>query len=164
MLKLIVGGLAGVLLYFPPVVAQSTAQQQSPQIIAQMAPRGSNETVSPLELQQFAQALRQLRKVEMETQEKMAEALKAERLSPERFQEIGQQRSNPDSPVGGTISPGEQEKFDKILAKIQTIRQEAIPKRSRAITLQGLTIERFNQIGEVIDRNATLRQQLQNSF
>lgn len=164
MLKPIVGGLIGTLLQLTPVVAQPQPQSLNPQVLSQsLTPRGVNSTVSPLELQQFVQALKQLKKVEMDTQEKMVEALKSENLSPQRFQEIGQQRSNPDAPAAG-ITPSEQQRFDKALAKIQTIQQEAAPKQSRAITLQGLTVERFNQIGEAINRSPALKQQLQNSL
>jgi hypothetical protein len=115
-------------------------------------------------MQQFAQALKQLKRIEMETQEKIIEALKQERLSPERFQEIAQQRNNPDASGATQISPGEQEHFDKAIAKIQTIRQEAAPKESRAVSMQGLTEERFNQIGQMINQNPALKQQLQNSL
>ena len=165
MLKSIVGGLVGTLLSFAPVVAHPLRQPLSPQVLSQaFTPKRANESISPLELQQFAQALKQLQKVEMETREKMVEALKEEKLSPQRFQEIGQQRSNPDSPASSEISASEQQRFDKALAKIQAIQQESAPKQSRAITLQGLTVERFNQIGRALDKNPALRQQLQNSF
>lgn len=165
MVKPIIGGMVGVLLYFPPLAAQSQVQPLNPQILSQAsAPIGSNEAVSPLEVQQFAQALKQLKKIEMETQEKIVAALKHENLSPERFQEIGQRQSNLDSSGSAEITPGEQERFDKAIAKIQTIQQEAAPKQHRAITLQGLTEERFNQIGQMIDKSPTLKQQLKNSL
>lgn len=163
MIKPMVGGLIGALLYLSPAVAQNQDPQQDPQFLAQaFTQKGAAETVSLLELQQFAQALNQLRAIEMETQKKITEALKEEKLSPERFQEIGQSSNNPDFSVSTQISPVEQQRFEKALAKIQTIRQEIIPKQSRAITLQGLTVERFSQIGQAIDKNPALKQQLQN--
>ncbi len=164
MLKPVIGGMVGTLLYFLPAAAQSQLQQ-TPQVLSQYSTSaGSNDTVRPLELQQFAQALKQLKKVEMETQGKMVEALKEEHLSPQRFQEIGQQKNNPAAAGATQITPSEQERFDKALAKIQAIQQEAAPKQSRAITLQGLTEERFNQIGQMIDKSPALKQQLQNSL
>lgn len=164
MLKSIVGGLIGTLLSLSPLIAQAEGQPFSHLILAQIPTlRGESESVSPLELQQFIQALKQLKRVEMETQEKMIEALKSERLSPQRFQEIGQQQSNPDA-TSTQISPNEQQQFEKALTKIQTIQQEAIPKQSRAVTFQGLTMQRFNQIGRAIEKNPTLKQQLQSNF
>jgi hypothetical protein len=59
--------------------------------------------------------LKQLKKIEMETQQKMVEALKQEKLSPERFQEIAQQRNNPD-PASAGVSPSDVERFDKAVA------------------------------------------------
>ncbi|UBF30665.1 DUF4168 domain-containing protein (plasmid) [Kovacikia minuta CCNUW1] len=165
MLKPMIGGIVGALLYFPPVAAQPQVAQLNPQILSQIfAPKGSEEAISPLEIQQFAQALKQLKKVEMETQGKMVEALKEENLSPQRFQEIGQRRNNPDAPVSTEITPAEQERFDKALAKMQTIQEESIPKQRRAITLQGLTVERFSQIGQAVNKSPALKQQVQNSF
>jgi hypothetical protein len=165
MLKPIIGGMIGALLYFPSVVAQTQVQQPSPQVLSQtFTPSGAGSTVSPLEIQQFAQALKQLKKIEMENQSKMIEALKEENLSPQRFEEIGQQRNNPDAPVSSEITPSEQERFDKALAKIQKIQQDSIPKQQRAVTLQGLTLERFSQIGRAVNQSPDLKKQVQNSF
>lgn len=163
--KSTIGGLVGVLLYFPSVGAQPPMQPLSPQLLSQALPsQASGNTVTPLEIQQFAQALKELRKVQMETQKKMVKAIEDERLSPARFQEIGQRRDDPNFPVSTEITPTEQERFDKALAKIQTIQQEAIVKQRRAITLEGLTLERFNQISQAIDKDPALKQQLQRSL
>lgn len=162
MLKPVIGGAIAALLCSAPVVAQAQVQPLSSQLFSQASTSTrSSGTISPLEMQQFVQALRQLKKIEMETQEKVIQALKQERLSPERFQEIAQQRNNPD-PSG--ITPADLERFDKAVAKIQTIRQEAAPKESRAVSMQGLTEERFNQIGQMINQSPALQQQLQKSF
>lgn len=163
--KPIIGGMVGVLLYFPPVDAQPQTQQLNPQLLSQaLAAPGSGNTISPLEIQQFAQALKELRKVQMEAQKKMVKAIEDERLSPERFQEIGQRRSDPNFPVSEEITQTEQERFDKAFAKIQTIQQDAIVKQRRAITLEGLTLERFNQISQAVEKDPALKQQLQRSL
>jgi hypothetical protein len=165
MLKPIIGGMLGALVYFPPVIAQSEVQQFSPQELSQtVTPKGADAAIRPLEIQQFAQAIKQLKKVELETQAKMVEALKEEDLSPQRFQEIGQQRSNPDAAASTGVSPAEQEHFDKALARMQTIQEESIPKQRRAITLEGLTLERFRQIEQAVNQSPALKQQVQNSF
>lgn len=164
MKKTVARVFVGALLVLPMAVAQSQAQSPSPSSANQVLslPRSSGST-SPLELQQFAQALRQLKKVEMEMQQKMAEALKDERLSPQRFQEIGQRQDDPNSPLTADISAKEQQQFDKALAKINKIQQDTVPKQNRAVTLQGLTLEQFNQIGRAIDQNPTLKRQLRDN-
>lgn len=165
MLKSVIGGAIAALLCSAPVVAQAQVQPLSSQLFSQASTSTrSSGTISPLEMQQFAQALRQLQKIEMETQEKVIQVLKQERLSPERFQEIAQQRRNSDPSGAIQVTPNEQERFDKAITKIQTIRQEAAPKESRAVSMQGLTEERFNQIGQMINQNPALKQQLQKSF
>jgi hypothetical protein len=165
MKRKVAGVFVGALLLLPMTIAQSYAQSPSPSSTTQVIslPR-ANGLASPLELQQFAQAIKQLRKVEMETQKKMAEALKEEGLSPSRFQEIGQRQDNPDSPLTVDISPKEQQQFDKALAKINQIQQDAAPKQNRAVTLQGLTLERFNQIGRAIEQNPALKRQLRENI
>jgi phosphoglycerol transferase MdoB-like AlkP superfamily enzyme len=165
MKKTFAGVFAGVVLALPMTIAQSQAQSPSAPPTTQVIslPKSSG-LASPLELQQFAQAIKQLRSVEMETQKKMAEALKEEGLSPQRFQEIGQRQDNPDSPLTADISPKDQQRFDKALAKINQIQQDAVPKQNRAVRLQGLTLERFNQIGRAIDQNPALKRQMQGNL
>jgi len=165
MKRKIAGGLVGTLLLLPMTVAPSQAQSPSPTSTTQVLslPK-SNGLASPLELQQFTQAIKQLRKVEMEMQQKMAEALKGEGLSPQRFQEIGQRQENADSPLTADISPKDQQKFEKALAKINQIQQDAVPKQNRAVRLQGLTLERFNQIGRAIEQNPSLKRRLQGNL
>ncbi len=164
MKKTVARVFVGALLVLPMAVVPSQAQSPSPPSANQVLslPRSSGST-SPLELQQFAQALRQLKKVEMEMQQKMAEALKDEGLSPQRFQEIGERQGNPDSPLTADISTKDQERFDKALAKINKIQQDTVPKQNRAVTLQGLTVEQFNRIGRAIDQNPTLKRQLRDN-
>jgi hypothetical protein len=164
MKKTIPGIFVGFLLVLP-IAAQSQAQSPNPPSTTRLTlPQGLNSSASPLELQQFAQAIKQLRKVEMETQQKMAEALKSERLSPERFQEIGQRQDDPNSPLTAEISTQDQQRFEKALAKINQIQQDAVPKQNRAVRQQGLTLERFNQIGRAIEQNPTLKRQLQQNL
>lgn len=165
MKKTFAGVFVGSLLFLPIAVAQSQAQLPSSPPAAQvLSLPGLSGAASPLEIQQFAQAIKQLRKVEMETQQKMAEALKGEGLSPQRFQEIGQRQDNPDSPLTADISAKDQQRFDKALAKINQIQQDAVPKQNRAVRLQGLTLERFNQIGRAIEQNPTLKRQFQENL
>ncbi|PZV15149.1 MAG: hypothetical protein DCF22_07810 [Leptolyngbya sp.] len=165
MKRKIAGVFVGALLFLPIASAQSYAESLNSTTTTQMIslPK-SDGLASPLELQQFAQAIKQLRKVEMETQKKMAEALKEEGLTPPRFQEIGQRQDNPDSPLTADISAKEQQQFDKALAKINQIQQDASPKQNRAVTFQGLTLERFNQIGRAIEQNPTLKRQLRDNL
>lgn len=161
MKKTIARVFVGALLVLPVAIAPSHAQSPSSTSKTQVIslPRSSG-SASPLELQQFAQAIKQLKRVEMEMQQKMVEALKDERLSPQRFQEIGQRQDDPNASITADISAKDQQQFDKALAKIKQIQQDAVPKQNRAVALQGLTLERFNQIGRAIEQNPTLKRQL----
>lgn len=159
MKKTIARVFVGALLVLPMAIAQSHAQSPSSTTQVISLPRSSG-SASPLELQQFAQAIKQLKRVEMEMQQKMVEALKDEKLSPQRFQEIGQRQDDPNAPITADISAKDQQQFDKALAKIKQIQQDAVPKQNRAVALQGLTLERFNQIGRAIEQNPALKRQL----
>ncbi len=161
-MKKTIAVFAGALLFVPSAIAQAKPPSQT--LITQaISPQRATASASPLELQQFAQAIRQLKKVEMEMQQKMAEALKEERLTPQRFQEIGERQDNPNSSLTADISTKDQQRFDKALTKIKQIQQDTAPKQSRAVRLQGLTLERFDQIGRAIEQNPTLKRQLRDN-
>ena len=156
MLKLIrLGGLVGALLLLAPVAvkAQSETLEPSRQIIAQ-------QEISSLEFNQFVQALLQLRTIEREAQQEMVQEIEKVGLSPQRFQEIGESLQKSGSASAAQIPEAEFEKFQKALAKMREIVEATQPKRERAITSQGLEIQRFNEIGQQVQQDPTLQQRV----
>jgi hypothetical protein len=155
MLKsLVVGGVIGVIGLSWPMVSysQTIVPQQSMVNTAQ-------PEISPLELRQYAQAVKQLQVVERKTQELMAKAIASEDLSPQRFMEIGQTRTRIGDSSDKSASPEEIEKFKKALVKVNNVLEVSQSKQERVIKGQGLEISRFNEIGKIIEQDRTLKQQ-----
>lgn len=160
MLKsMLLGGLVGTSLLLVPVAVRAQAGQlASPQPSAQAA---SPASVTSIELQQFVQAIRQLQVVDRQNQQKMAKAIEEEGLSPQRFSEIGQGLQNPGTPPATPVSEEEQQKFQKAIEKMDKIQRESLPKQQRAISTQGLQIERFRQIDVAVQQDPVLKKRVQ---
>ncbi len=163
MLKsMIVWGCAGLCVILSPTMAQAQARQLqiAPEALSQTS-SSQNGSITPLELNQFSQAIKQLQIIELRNQRRMTAAIKDEGLEPERFVEIEEsvrtRNVNPENP----ITPEEQEKYIKAATRVQEIWQEAQPKREKAVTMQGLTLQRFAQINQIISQDPDLQKQLQ---
>lgn len=159
MLKpIILGGLVGTSLLLVPVVVRAQAGQLT---VPQSSTQATSPTsVTPIELQQFVQAIKQLQVVDRQNQQKMAKVLEEEGLSPQRFSEIGQSLQNRTN-LANPISEAEKQKFEQVIEKMGKIQQESLPKQRRAISMQGLQIERFRQIDVAVQQDPTLRKRVQ---
>lgn len=152
-------GLVGISLLLVPVAVRAQAGQlAAPQPSAQAT---SPVSVTSLELQQFVQAIKQLQVVDRQNQQKMAKVLEEEGLSPQRFSEIGQSLQNPGNPPANPISEEEKQKFQNAIQKMEKIQQDSMPKQQRAISMQGLQIERFRQIDIAVQQDPTLKKRVQ---
>ncbi|MEB3311831.1 MAG: DUF4168 domain-containing protein [Snowella sp.] len=138
-------------------IASPSQAQSAAQTLTQTASVG---TVPALELQQFVQVLKRWKSIDLESQRKMLGVIKAEKMAPERFMEILKQLQEPNASTS-EISADDKAKFEKIMAKFQEIEQEAIPKKEKAITAQGLEVQRFAQIQRIIQQDPTLQQRVQ---
>ena len=118
-------------------------------------------SISPAELQQFANAVTEVQAIEQETQESMAQLITAEGLSPERFNQIflAQQSANDDP--APEVTPEEQQTFDQVLSQLQAIDQASQTIKEEAVTAQGLEMERFSQILTAVRQDPGLQQQVQ---
>ena len=111
--------------------------------------------VSPLELQQFVQVIKQFQRIETVVQRQMAKAIQKEGLTPERFMEINQsQRQLRSESVN---SSEDLEKFRKIVVKFQEIMDDAEEKRQSTVATQGLELERFLEIEKIVSGNRQLQ-------
>jgi hypothetical protein len=160
MLKsMLLGGLAGTsLLLVPVAVLAQAGQLASPQPSTQAA---SPASVTAIELQQFVQAIKQLQVVDRQNQAKMAKVIEEEGLNPQRFSEIGQSLQNPNTPPANPISEEEKQKFQRAIEKMGKIQQESLPKQQRAISMQGLQVERFRQIDIAVQQDPVLKKRVQ---
>ncbi len=162
MLKsLLLRSLAGsfVLLAIGSFPAYSqTISSISPSFLAQAA---SSSAVTQEELQKFAETFKEFRVIEMDAEQKMAQAVQAEGLTPERFVEIGQSQQGEAPASAAQVSAEEQQKFDKALVRVREILQNTEDRKYQAVQSQGLEIERFKEIIAAVQENPQLKQQVQ---
>ena len=153
MLKsLVVGGVVMVGLMIPTVAYGQFNGPISPTVETETT---VDPKVSPLELQQFVQVIKQFQRIETVVQRQMAKAIQKEGLTPERFMEINQsQRQLRSESVN---SSEDLEKFRKVVVKFHEIMDDAEEKRQSTVATQGLELERFLEIEKIVSGNRQLQ-------
>ena len=155
--SLVVGGVMAVVGLMSHTVAYG-------QFGGPISPTIQTETVadpevSPLELQQFVQVIKQFQRIEAVMQRKMAQAMKKEGLTPERFMEINEsQRQLRSESVN---SSEDLEKFRKVVVKFNEIMDDAEAKRQSTVETQGLELKRFLEIEKIVSNNRQLQAKVQ---
>ena len=157
--SLLFRGLVGSLVLFSSYPAYSQTLSSVPQSL--LAQAASPTQVTPEELEKFAQALKQLILIEREANQRMAQAVQEEGLTPERFVQIEQSTQGEGAASAADISAEEKQKYDKALVKVREIVQEVRAKQYQALQSQGLEVERFQEIVAVVQNNPQLEQQVQ---
>ena len=156
--QLLTGGSVFALL----LVSSLSAQAQSPQPPRQpQAPVVPQAQIESNELQQFANAIKQLRVIQQESITQMTQVVQREGLSEQRFMEIYQSKRNPSAQPTGKITQEEQQKFEQASTKIREIQQSAQPKMEQAVAKAGLNVQRFNQISAAVRQDPALQQKVQ---
>ncbi|MDJ0598106.1 MAG: hypothetical protein QNJ37_04610 [Crocosphaera sp.] len=154
--SLVVGGVVMVGLMTPTVAYGQFNSPISPTIKTETV---ANPEVSPLELQQFVQVIKQFQRIEAVMQRQMAMAMKKEGLTPQRFMEINEsQRQLRSESVN---SSEDLEKFRKVVVKFQEIMDNAEEKRQSTVETQGLELERFLEIEKIVSKNQQLQAKVQ---
>ena len=154
----VLSSLVGALVVANCSLASSQTPTSVPEMMAQAS---STAEITPEELQQFVQTLKQLREVEVQAQQQMAQAVQSQGLTPERFMEIlGQNQPNPDS-AAKNVSSDEKEKFDQALTQVRGILREAESQKLEVLQAQGMEPERFNQIIAAVQEQPSLKEQVQ---
>ncbi len=151
--SLVVGGVITMVGLFSPTIANAQLKESlSPTIETQTV---TTPTVTPLEVQQFVQVIKQFRRIEANTQRQMAKAIQKEGLTPERFMEINKsQRQLRSQSVN---SSEDLEKFRKVVVKFEEIMDNAEKKRQSTVETQGLELKRFLEIEKIIAQNKQLQ-------
>ncbi|MDJ0508459.1 MAG: hypothetical protein QNJ64_04265 [Crocosphaera sp.] len=157
--SLVVGGIITVLgLHYPTVTYAQFRGPISPTIEIETETVTSPK-VSPIELQQFVQVIKQFQRIEANMQREMAKAIKQEGLTSQRFMEINEsQRQLRSESVN---SSEDLEKFRKIVVQLEEIMDDAEKKRQTTVVTQGLELKRFLEIEKIISQNKQLQAKVQ---
>ncbi|WP_026450956.1 DUF4168 domain-containing protein [Aequorivita capsosiphonis] len=115
--------------------------------------------VSDAELTQFANAYKEMQVQNQEAQQEMVKIIEAEGMDVQRFSTIQQASMDPNQEVEATDA--EMKMHDNAIAKMQQMQPELEKKASEKIVATGLTMERFEAIAAVIQKDQGLQQRLQ---
>jgi hydroxymethylpyrimidine pyrophosphatase-like HAD family hydrolase len=137
-----------------PALAQPSSQFAQAQV-----KQAATTEVSPQELEQFAQAIEEMRSIQLESRDKVSQALQEEGISKERFQEILKAQRNPE--VNVNASQQEMQKFESASQKLADIQRNTQSQMKNAVQEQGLEVPRFQQILAAVREQPTLQQQVQ---
>jgi hypothetical protein len=120
--------------------------QQQPQMPPQQQNLPTSSDVSDDELTKLGDAAKALEPIQVETQEKVQEAVEGEDLSFERFQQMMMAMQNPQMAQQVNITEEEKSKIQTLQPALMEIQTEARQKMSTTIQENGLTMQRYQQI------------------
>lgn len=118
--------------------------------------------VTDAELNKFATVFQQMRMMNQEVQQKMAQTVAEEEMEIQRFNEIHTAQLDPAKEV--KTSSEEQEKYEDIVSEIEKVQLDFQEKMEAAIQQSGLSVERYQQIATRLQTDSKLQERLRNSF
>lgn len=134
------------------------AQGQQP---PQMPELPTSSDVSDEEINLLVKTMFELEPIQIETQDKMAEAVEAEDISFERFQILIQAMQNPQMADEVDVSDEEMSKLQALQPKLMEIQGEAQQEMVAAIEANGLTTQRYQSILMGAQQDPELRLRLE---
>lgn len=120
-------------------------------------------SISPEELEQFANTIPQLVAIEQAGQEQVFQVIDESGLERDRFYEIYQGQTQP-SPAGSadaSVTTEEQTSFETTLSRIEQIEQDIQSQQSDVIKASGIDPERFNEIMSAVLNDPELQLQVE---
>lgn len=139
-----------------PATPDPEAQPSEPE-----APQEQVSTpVNPDELEQFANAVPQLRALEQAAQQEIDRVIEQSGIAPNRFGELYQAQQSPETPAS-EATPEEQQAYNTAITEIESILQDTQSQQEEVIRSEGLEPDRFSEILVAIRQDPELQQQLQ---
>lgn len=115
--------------------------------------------ISDTELTQFASAYQEMQIQNQEIQQKIVKMIEDEGMDVQRFSAIQQASMDPNQEVEATDS--EIKMHQNVIVKIQKMQPQFEKEASDKIVATGLTMERFETLATVIQKDQALQQRLQ---
>jgi hypothetical protein len=141
--------------------AQVQQQTPPPQQQQEMPDLPSSDDVSDEEIEQVANAINELGPIQVEAQEKMAEAVEEEDITFERFQQMMMAMQNPQMADQVDVTDEEMAKLQTLQPALMEIQSEADEKMIEKIESNGLSIERYQNIVMAAQQDQELRSRVE---
>ena len=118
--------------------------------------------VTDAELNKFAAVFQQMRMMNQQVQQKMAQVVADEEMEIQRFNEIHKAKMDPSIETEATKE--EKEAYKEIVAEIEKVQLDFQETIEEKIQESGMTVERYQQIATRLQTDAELQERLKNSF
>ncbi|PKD42665.1 DUF4168 domain-containing protein [Rhodohalobacter barkolensis] len=141
--------------------AQVQQQTPPPQQQQEMPDLPSSDDVSDEEIEQVANAINELGPIQVEAQEKMAEAVEKEDITFERFQQMMMAMQNPQAADQVDVTDEEMEKLQTLQPALMEIQSEADEKMMEKIESNGISVERYQNIVMAAQQDQELRSRVE---
>ncbi len=117
-----------------------------------------NQEISDKELEKFADAYQEVQMANQSSQQEMIKAVEEEDISVEKFNLINQAEQNPNKEVEATAD--ELEKYESAMESVEAIQLKVQKQVESKINEIGLSMERFQQISALVQKDKELQQRL----
>src|SRR5690554_1449237 len=142
------------------VLGFTAVQAQVNQVPAQMQQQQqATPDISDEELQKFVDAFQEIQVENQKIQQKMIAEIQEEGMEVQRFSEIQQAQQNPNQEVEMTAE--EEKAIESLMPKLQSIQQESQTVMQEKIKSAGLTMNRYQEIAQMIQQSPELQKKLQ---
>jgi hypothetical protein len=109
--------------------------------------------------------VKQFQTIQKDAQAQAKQILDSEQLTVDRFNQIQQSQQNPQAPQPTPpITPQERQKYDRVVSKLDELRQSTRQKMDQALQSEGIERERFSQILAQVRQDAELRARVEASL
>lgn len=144
-----------------PTTKPAPATKPTPAAVpAPASPSTVQAKVSSDELKKFATATKQLLAIVNDAETQMIQVVEKQGLSQTRFNEIYQSKQNSGTKPATQVTPKEEESYKQAVSQLTQIQKDAQAKMDQAVQLQGLPMERFNQIFAAVQTDPQLKQEV----
>jgi len=120
----------------------------------------AQENVSDTELKQFAEAFTAIQEVNQRAQTEMINVVEQAGFDLVRFNELFEASQNPNLETTAA-TPEETKKFESVLARMEAMQGVFQKQMEDAVAKKGITVERFEQVGNALENDTVLQQRFQ---
>lgn len=146
--SILVSGFASIALMLSAEVATAQMPAQAPQMQVADATSYNDE-----ELKQFAEATKEVQKVQMEMQQKMVTAIQEEGLDPMQFQKMAQAQQSGAETADTEYTEEEQQAYANAMKAVMTMQQEVQAEMQTKLEDQGMTMQEYQMMAMAIQQS-----------
>ena len=155
--SILVSGLASIALIFSAQVASAQMPAQGQQMQMEDATNYSDE-----KLEKFADATKDVQKMQMEMQQKMASAIQKEGLDPMKFQKMAQAQQSGAESSETEYTEEEQEAYANAMKAVMAMQQNVQTEMQAKLKDHGMTMQEYQTMAMAIQQSPEVTEKVRN--